>query len=89
MLTGVTWCSKETKPIVELLLIGSSLEKNRSGPVSEDLHRQGLYKRGARGKKNPHQTLGTKGRNCFFSSPLEQGCHRCKVPHLLSLKNTI
>lgn len=56
MLTRVTCCSKKTKPIVEVLLICFSLEKNRSGPVSEDLHRQGLYKRRARGEKTTKPT---------------------------------
>lgn len=82
MLTRVTCCSKETKPIVvELLLIGSLLEKNCSGPVSEDLHRQGLCKRRVRGKKTPkHHCLGTKGEITFFLAIWSKAIMDVKYP---------
>jgi len=56
MPTRVTCCSKETKPTVNLLLISSLLEKNRSGPLSEDLHRQSFYKTRKTKRKKNHPT---------------------------------
>lgn len=50
-LAKVTCYSKKTDSIVELLVTGSLLEKRPSGPASEDLYRQGLYKRKVREKK--------------------------------------
>lgn len=71
-LAKVTCYSKKTDSIVELLVTGSLLEKRPSGPASEDLYRQGLYKRKVR-EKRKHENKKYHHQNiCIYKQNKQQ-----------------